>query len=153
MKPFLEDAAEQIDAAFYTGDSFHSAEDLDDIEAYIARWSREAYRIREMLEIGPAKVAWGFAEVGDLIQIGMSHLDSRIIVDTQSVVKMDDSWIVTDEGWKLSSITGEFGTRHSVTRVSMYPKIGLQKSGVYCAVGLIKGPIPGVPVGGYGHGR
>lgn len=42
-------AMDRLDAAFFSGDSFHSEEGLRFVEAYLARWQREANAIREML--------------------------------------------------------------------------------------------------------
>lgn len=43
----VEEAFEEIDAAVYSGDSFHDEENLKELERYIQRWSREAERIRK----------------------------------------------------------------------------------------------------------
>lgn len=44
-------ALEEIDASFFSGDSFHSAEALAFVQAYLDRWSREAESIRRMLAV------------------------------------------------------------------------------------------------------
>lgn len=43
----VEEAFEEIDAAVYSGDSFHDEKNLEELERYILRWQREAKRIRD----------------------------------------------------------------------------------------------------------
>ena len=49
MHPEDAEACDQIDAEFFSGDAFQSWGGLEQIEYYLARWNREAARIREQL--------------------------------------------------------------------------------------------------------
>lgn len=49
MHPDTEDQLDSIDAAFFSGDSFHNEADLEKVEYYLGRWSREVDSIKEML--------------------------------------------------------------------------------------------------------
>jgi len=46
LHPSDEHALDTIDAAFFSGDAFHSPESLSRVEYFLARWFREAERIR-----------------------------------------------------------------------------------------------------------
>lgn len=46
----VEHALEQIDAAVFSSDEFHSKEALSKINGYIASWTRELDRIEEDLD-------------------------------------------------------------------------------------------------------
>lgn len=47
IHPSTEEAIQIIDAALYSGDSFHNKENLEYLETYFLRWSREAERIKK----------------------------------------------------------------------------------------------------------
>ena len=46
----IENACEEIDAAMFTGDTFHSEPALNELEFYVGRWRREMERIKIMIE-------------------------------------------------------------------------------------------------------
>lgn len=46
LHPMVEEAIQEIDAAFFSGDQFHAEEDLARIEKFLLRWGREATRIK-----------------------------------------------------------------------------------------------------------
>ena len=50
MHPSIERACEKIDAAFYSGDSFHNKTSLAEISSYVGRWHREIKVLEEYLE-------------------------------------------------------------------------------------------------------
>ena len=50
MKAWIKEACEQIDAGFFSGDTFHSKEALDEIGFYIGRWTRQMAIIQEFLK-------------------------------------------------------------------------------------------------------
>ena len=41
-----KDACEEIDAAFFSGDTFHDEKVLSEFEWYLSRWTRETARIK-----------------------------------------------------------------------------------------------------------
>ncbi|CAB4130437.1 hypothetical protein UFOVP119_61 [uncultured Caudovirales phage] len=45
----MEGQLDMIDAAFFSGDTFHSEPALRRFEWYVARWQREAVNIRAMI--------------------------------------------------------------------------------------------------------
>ncbi|SIT50465.1 hypothetical protein BN2476_830036 [Paraburkholderia piptadeniae] len=49
LRQWAEDAADSIDAGFFSGDTFNDREALDRIEWYIARWQRQIVNIKAML--------------------------------------------------------------------------------------------------------
>ena len=53
MNKWVYEACEQIDAGFFSGDTFHSRESLEEIEDYIKRWQREIENIKQMRENHP----------------------------------------------------------------------------------------------------
>ena len=50
MEFWGDEAFDSIDAGFFSGDSFHDADILDEIEKYMERWKREIENIRELLQ-------------------------------------------------------------------------------------------------------
>lgn len=50
MDEHLERMCEEIDAAFFSGDGFHSRKALEEIRAYLGRWERESNQIEKMLD-------------------------------------------------------------------------------------------------------
>jgi hypothetical protein len=44
---WTERACDQIDAGFFSGDTFHYPESIERIEWYLGRWSRELARIKQ----------------------------------------------------------------------------------------------------------
>ena len=50
MPDIFDDACEEIDAAFFSGDAFHDNEALTKIKHYLGRWNREAESIEKMLK-------------------------------------------------------------------------------------------------------
>jgi len=50
MDDYTEGMCQQIDAAFFSADTFHSDEAVRLMEYYLGRWNREIERIKEMLE-------------------------------------------------------------------------------------------------------
>jgi len=49
MDHLVKEAFECIDAGFFSGDSFHDVDILDEIEGYMERWQREIESIRVFL--------------------------------------------------------------------------------------------------------
>lgn len=49
---WAEEACDQIDAGFFSGDTFHSEEAIARMEWYMGRWQREIANIRKMLADG-----------------------------------------------------------------------------------------------------
>jgi len=49
MQDWAEDACDEIDAGFFSGDSFHDADALERIEWYMTRWQREIVNIRKIM--------------------------------------------------------------------------------------------------------
>lgn len=47
LHPKVDEAFDEIDAAVFSGDSFHDPDNLAELERYIARWSREIAVIRK----------------------------------------------------------------------------------------------------------
>jgi ADP-dependent phosphofructokinase/glucokinase len=45
VRQYIEDACEEIDAAFFTGDAFLDEQHRKDITEYIERWQRELKRL------------------------------------------------------------------------------------------------------------
>ena len=43
----VKEALEEIDAAFFSGDTFHDPEALKEVEEYLGRWQREITSIKE----------------------------------------------------------------------------------------------------------
>ena len=62
MHPDVKDAIEQIDAAFFSGDTFDSGENLTKIKEYVERWSR---KISENEEWAKTHVPCTFTSVWD----------------------------------------------------------------------------------------
>ena len=50
LRKWLEDACEEIDAGFFSGDGFHGREELEEIRCYLGRWERRCKVIEEMLD-------------------------------------------------------------------------------------------------------
>jgi hypothetical protein len=50
LEDWAEEACEQIDAGFFSGDTFDNEEALAEIEDYLGRWTRRAAEIRRDLE-------------------------------------------------------------------------------------------------------
>ncbi len=50
MHPDVEEQLDGIDAAFFSGDTFHDKEALEKIEHYLARWTREVASIKKMMK-------------------------------------------------------------------------------------------------------
>ncbi len=46
----ISEACEQIDAAFFSADTFHDDEAVKMMEYYMGRWNRELENIKKMLE-------------------------------------------------------------------------------------------------------
>lgn len=49
LEACVENACDEIDAGFFSGDAFHSEEAIARIEWYMGRWQRELVNIKEML--------------------------------------------------------------------------------------------------------
>jgi hypothetical protein len=49
MEEWAEEACDQIDAGFFSGDAFHDEAALTRIEEFIARWQGEIANIREFM--------------------------------------------------------------------------------------------------------
>lgn len=49
MNEHEAEVCDDLDASIFTGDSFHDEEALRELEHYLARWTREAARIRQVL--------------------------------------------------------------------------------------------------------
>ena len=49
MNHFMENACEEIDAGFFSGDAFHSREAVAEMERYMGRWGLEMESIKHML--------------------------------------------------------------------------------------------------------
>ena len=49
LQPMVEEAIQEIDAAFFSGDQFYTEEDLARIEKFLLRWGREATRIKAVI--------------------------------------------------------------------------------------------------------
>jgi hypothetical protein len=47
MEPWAEEACNEIDAGFFSGDTFHYPESIARIEFYLGRWQRELERIKQ----------------------------------------------------------------------------------------------------------
>jgi len=50
MNPILYNSFEEIDAAFFSGDTFHSEEDREQAKEYIERWQRELKVLEDAAE-------------------------------------------------------------------------------------------------------
>jgi len=50
MDSYIEESCDNIDAAFFSGDTFHNLASLNDIKYYLARWNKEAKVIEDILE-------------------------------------------------------------------------------------------------------
>jgi hypothetical protein len=48
LENWAEEACDQIDAGFFSADTFHSPEAILRIEYYLSRWQRELARIKAM---------------------------------------------------------------------------------------------------------
>ncbi|WNL50704.1 hypothetical protein RPALISO_117 [Ruegeria phage RpAliso] len=49
MHPSVERAFEEIDAALFSGDTFHSPDNLKVLENHLARWQRGAASVHQLL--------------------------------------------------------------------------------------------------------
>lgn len=49
----LEDPVDTIDAAVFSGASFHNWEAIAELEHYMARWQRELARAKEVMRADP----------------------------------------------------------------------------------------------------
>lgn len=50
MHPKVIDAFDEIDAAVFSGDSFHDKENAEVLQSFINRWQRELVRIQQEAE-------------------------------------------------------------------------------------------------------
>ena len=50
LHPSVERAFQEIDAAIFSGNEFHSAENLKHLSDYVARWQRAIPRLAELFE-------------------------------------------------------------------------------------------------------
>ena len=50
LKEQVEEAMDEVDAMFFTGDAMYDSEILKAIETYLARWNREAERIKKRMQ-------------------------------------------------------------------------------------------------------
>lgn len=50
MNKHEADVCDDLDASIFSGDAFHDADALRELEHYLTRWNREAARIRKALE-------------------------------------------------------------------------------------------------------
>jgi len=48
MPKYLDDQCDSIDAALFTGDTFHDEEAREELWAYIGRWTRELEATAEL---------------------------------------------------------------------------------------------------------
>jgi hypothetical protein len=49
IHPLVLEAIQEIDAAFFSGDSFHDEAELKEIERFLIRWGKKVANIHEML--------------------------------------------------------------------------------------------------------
>lgn len=46
----IDEACDEIDAALFTGDTFHDHEMITELEAYLSRWQREIAATKKFLK-------------------------------------------------------------------------------------------------------
>ena len=50
MRKWTEDACENIDATFFSGDEFLDPKALEEIEVYLGRWNRQVIVCKEIIK-------------------------------------------------------------------------------------------------------
>jgi hypothetical protein len=100
------EVCDDLDASIFTGDSFYDEEALRELEHYLARWTREAARIRKMLSDRNGAAPWlSIDEVVPLDGEKVLFIDgARVVVGTYMTLP-HSSHFLDHEGNDIKGVT------------------------------------------------
>lgn len=113
LHPSVNNAIDEIDAAFFSGDEFHSTDNYNEICNFVARWTREILRIEE--DRLDKKIMLVFANKFDeAVELGVFSAEEnpvdrahdlgaaiRRLLENEWVVMVDNKPTITDDGHEL----------------------------------------------------